>query len=257
MDIPHCRAPVATDILATLMSAEPQAQPAASDSPLTHAGFIPLQKRARFLIATLYVCVATSALAALIGVASTPFLQEQGFGHEVGPIGSLLILASAALSLIDWGVYVVTAIVFFVWFYPAYANLRSLKARHISHEPYWAFLGFMVPLVNLVHPPEMMSEAWKESEPVNKQDAPEDLLRPPWIGTWWITFLVFNLVSWVSSTVIYDKRDPSTWLTSELVLTAATALAIVSVLCLITAVRAITARQEHRLRELYRPDDPH
>lgn len=127
----------------------------------------------------LYVQAAVSMAAAAIG-----YTQGHDFdGSGDSPVYSML-------SLIQLRVFVIGAIVFFVWLYRAVANAHALGARGFSSSPVMAIVWYFIPLGNLFMPYLTMRDTWKASTNPRDWEAADG---SPAIGLWWFFWLAGNI----------------------------------------------------------------
>lgn len=164
-------------------------QPAATAG----AGFVPLARLARWSV-SLLLLFSISYAANQIIKGATP---DQDL-----PIGLTALVALVAV--------LPSTVVFLVWVYRIYANLRPLGARQLKVTPGWAVGYFFIPIINLFKPYQIMDEAWKASEPgavARGWPSPEYKGRSlPVLGWWWFSWLAWNLAWRVETTV---SRNPS------------------------------------------------
>lgn len=95
--------------------------------------------------------------------------------------------------------FVVTAILFWQWMRRAYNNLPTF-GRVGQHNTAWAFWGWVVPIMNLFRPYQMMKELWLAPSP---QGPNRDATL---IGWWWAFWLIDGFIG---QTVLRQYRDPS------------------------------------------------
>lgn len=85
---------------------------------------------------------------------------------------------------------VVTAIAFLAWLYQARVNVRALGARRLRYERSWTLLGFLVPVLNVFRPYQVMREIWQASDPeVENAFAWKTAPVPPLLRCWWALFV--------------------------------------------------------------------
>lgn len=93
-----------------------------------------------------------------------------------------------------------TGIVFIVWLLLAHRSDRLSDDRR-KHRSFWAWLGWLVPFVNLVMPPKMVNDVRTASQP-------ED--RPPakgLLGAWWACLLVGGVISRIAGNDTVEGVD--------------------------------------------------
>ena len=94
-----------------------------------------------------------------------------------------LLLARAPLSAL-------TAIAFVGWLWVATANLRNAGAR-VRHAPGWALGSWLVPILNLWRPKQMVDDVWRASMPGVPPGVDLRFVRKPVVVTaWWAAYLI-------------------------------------------------------------------
>ena len=63
------------------------------------------------------------------------------------------------------GIFLVTGIVFIVWFRDAYKNVGRLGVAGLRWSSGWAVGAWLVPFLNLRRPKEMLNDMWRGSNP--------------------------------------------------------------------------------------------
>lgn len=150
-------------------------------------------------------------------------------------------------------VFIVTMIVFLVWFRRTYRNLGALGARSLRFKAGWAIGAWFVPFLNLFRPFNMASDIWKASNP-EMTDEP----GTPWqtqrssrlLAFWWTSWVISNWTSQAAfrfsdnqQNLDQLQRMNSAWLIADVASAVATILAI-------AVVSKITRRQEQRAQKL-------
>jgi hypothetical protein len=85
-----------------------------------------------------------------------------------------------------------TALVFLLWFRRAYWNLLALGAGRLRYTGGWAVWGWLVPLLSLVRPKQLLNDIWRASDPAVPVGRPEAWRRRPVPSVliwWWLVFL--------------------------------------------------------------------
>jgi tetratricopeptide (TPR) repeat protein len=85
-------------------------------------------------------------------------------------------------------------VVYSLWVYRLSKNLSALHVRDLKFTPAWAVASFIIPILNLIRPYEVMTELWKASDP--KVDLDDDLswkgaIRGTIVTYWYILWLLF------------------------------------------------------------------
>lgn len=143
-----------------------------------------------------------------------------------------------------------TAVFFILWLDRARRNLPALGARDLKYGPGWVLFGFVVPLVNLVRPYQVVKEVWKASDPAAEDGTAATRERLPGsaaIGGWWVFWLLADgaarLANRYGSSQI-ESLDGLASLTRLFI--AFEILRILAALLATRVVRGIDARQERK-----------
>jgi hypothetical protein len=160
-----------------------------------------------------------------------------------------------ALGASEVVVTIATGVVFCVWTYRAYKNLRLLGVRGLKHSPGWVVGYFFIPILNLFRPCAVFLEMWKASDP----DAPLDDAYA-WqhrsggvlVGWWWACYLISGVISYVSFRVSILSLNPTLdQLNTQFTFaTLASGTSIVAALLAILVVKRIQDRETETYRRL-------
>jgi hypothetical protein len=110
------------------------------------------------------------------------------------------------------GAVVATGVVFVVWFVRAYRNLAALGVEGLRHRPGWAGVAWLVPLVNLVVPKELVDDLWRASDPGPAAPSAEWRHRPvpTRVHLWWASVLssgvLVGVAQWVLASGVVSPR---------------------------------------------------
>jgi hypothetical protein len=108
-------------------------------------------------------------------------------------VGYVLGLSTA---LVSSGVFAATGITFLAWLFYARANAEMLAPwRHRRAKP-WLIFGWIVPIVCLWFPRQIMDDIWVSSKPgeLGKASGFAFARRPVLVWVWWNALLVALLV---------------------------------------------------------------
>jgi hypothetical protein len=83
---------------------------------------------------------------------------------------NLLDSRTRTVNLISSAAYLVTAFAFWFWIYRAYQNHETLARRGVYYSPAWAVVGFIIPLISLFRPYQVVSEMWDEAHVQEGED---------------------------------------------------------------------------------------
>ena len=149
------------------------------------------------------------------------------------------------------GLGLVSAVVFLMWTSAHTKRLIGLGVADMRYAPKWSVWGFIVPIINLFRPYQVMSELWKASDLMPGPDDPWVKKPTPLIVNLWFAILVVDniagrLISRASLDTIEEVLRAS-WFTVLL-----DALGVVTALIALRLVMEIDTRlrvSEERLAE--------
>jgi hypothetical protein len=148
---------------------------------------------------------------------------------------------NAVIGFVQFGLFVLTAIVFIRWFRRAYRNVEPLGGNPRFNEG-WAVGAWFVPVLNLWRPKQIANDIWRESGPEPSDDVPSLL------AFWWGLFLLSSWVGQVAARLGFggDSADELRGATAAFL--AGDAVDVVAAVLAIVVVRRLTARQEESAR---------
>jgi hypothetical protein len=91
------------------------------------------------------------------------------------------------LAMMRIGLVGISALLFGSWLYRSRINGRAFGARRFQYPRKWALLGFVVPLLNLIRPLQVVCEVWRVSDP-RATENPFDwkvIEVPRFVHAWW------------------------------------------------------------------------
>jgi hypothetical protein len=148
------------------------------------------------------------------------------------------------LSLIDLGVRTLAGIVVVVWFWRAYKNLRSMGRA--SRGTGWALACWVVPIMNLFRPYQMMKELVRESPRVRGNEGAAAT------GLWWMLYVVAILGGRAIWFLPEDTLDEI--IRNDLLRTVFVGAWVLAGVALLVNIRVVTRHQDAWFDPL--PDDP-
>jgi hypothetical protein len=89
----------------------------------------------------------------------------------------------------------VSAVVFLMWTSAHTKRLIELGVTDMRYAPTWSVWGFIVPIINLFRPYQVMSELWKASDLMPGPDDPWVKKPTPLIVNLWFAILVVDNVA--------------------------------------------------------------
>ena len=199
--------------------------------------------RATIVKVLLIAGAVVSALWLLVGAISLRFPPlSDGQQFEDNQFGGFLVLIIFLLAVLDVLLYLATVVVFPMWLYRSYKNLRAFNSWvRLDYSPGWAVGSFFIPFVNLVVPYRAVRETWQKSGP------PDEALisqpnPPPSFPLWWLFWLLCSITGNISLRVSFNENVPES--TATMIGMVADAAAILAAAFAYLVVDAIDKRQE-------------
>ena len=90
---------------------------------------------------------------------------------------------------------VVAAILFVVWLWRARANAEAIAPVPHVRGKAWIVFGWVVPVVNLWFPYQIVQSIWRTSDPSRVAGGPTRVPTSPLVVVWWVAFLFFASTS--------------------------------------------------------------
>ena len=158
--------------------------------------FIPLHTPARWATGLLIATLAMAWVAVGVDLAELRLLlRATGGDHVALEAREAQFTTNEILLWIQVTLFVATAVAFLAWLFQARVNLRAFGVRRPSYSRHWVVWSFLVPLVNLFRPYQVIREIWQASDPkshdaFNWRSLPVSKLLP----AWWALFLGWGLL---------------------------------------------------------------
>lgn len=205
------------------------AEPAAPPAP----EFSSLRGRALITVAALGTVGAVTLLTG--GLTAVEYLIAQGLADEPGSTSAALdwvVPPHRVLIGAQYAALPVTVFAFLFWFYRARVNLNASGAQKLFWPPVASWLGWLVPIANLVIPSLMTAEVLRAS----RRSA-----RAPWllVGAWWASWIASIQLERELTTLV--DTDPDAAAVSAVVADRAANLVEPALRSLATAVAAVLA----------------
>jgi tetratricopeptide (TPR) repeat protein len=216
----------------------------------------PNHRRARITVIALGVCVLISVLTVVFSFTALELFQRLDRNDFTMAEITTFDERARTLALFDAGAYLVTAIIFLFWIYRAYHNHAQLARRGSEYSPNWAVFGFIIPIISLVRPYQVVREMWDE---IQADDTHNPLGVTPSHATiliWWWSFLAMNFITRLYSTAATAADSPAgltSATTIDMVVQVAT---IMSAVLAIRIVRRIDTYHDTRQQQLQSADIP-
>jgi len=227
-----------------------------SDSASLFSHFVSTRGTFRWLSALVVVSSAAAWVAVGFDIAEIRLLAR-----SLGP-GSITASERAAHAFVGAVVFEVqtallaaTAIAFVTWLYRARANLRAFGTRHLRFQRNWAIFGFVIPVLNLFRPYQVVQEVWQASTPAAIGPVAWQGVAPSGlVASWWGTFVAFAVIKslawWMQWSGSYDAMRLQIAHGVELL---ADVLAAISVTLVYFVIERITDFQQAKWEQLQPP----
>ena len=109
-----------------------------------------------------------------------------GFGYD-----EKFNILEATLIEVNVSLFIVTSLIFLIWFWQVYANFHVLHPKKATFGKVWAIIGWFLPLLNFYIPFAIMREIWLENQEETDDSLNEKRYR--WVIWWWM----FSLMAFV------------------------------------------------------------
>ncbi|WP_284652591.1 DUF4328 domain-containing protein [Flavobacterium terrisoli] len=135
------------------------------------------------------------------------------------------------LAIIQMIGMVVSAILFICWFRRAYGNLDRIKQDPL-HSESMAVWSFIIPIICLFRPVQMMYEIWNKTQDKIKELDSNYTIQPNRfsIGVWWFLFIISHFIGRYLMSAAFDDNK-----TMESIITLSQAYMVSDVLQVIEA----------------------
>ena len=149
--------------------------------------------------------------------------------------------------------YIVTGIVFVIWFQRCYKNSQALGASHLRFSSGWAAGAWFVPFLNLVRPKQIADDIWKSTDPAAPAQQGSSWMAnsvPALINAWWGFFIGGAVVGRIVATLSRNSDSLSELRTLDRAAAGAQIITVVAAILAVLVVRAMTTRGEERAATL-------
>jgi hypothetical protein len=156
----------------------------------------------------------------------------------------MIALASIAL-------YLVTAVLFVVWFRRAYQNVSRMGVYGQRWSSGWAVGAWFVPFLNLVRPKQIANDTWRGSDPNLPMSSGLSLVDPPVVfSVWWGLWILGFIVGRVSFSKLQGAETAAALSSASNWLTVADATDALAAGAALIVVHLLSARQSERAQKL-------
>lgn len=146
----------------------------------------------------------------LLMVFADPFLvdwyRDPNLGYEALTRSQAALAATSdSADLLALLSYWVAAVVVMVWLWTARANAEALSARPHTRSRHWAWAGWIVPVVNLWFPYQVVRDVDSASDPRTAHQADASTRRD--VGAWWTFFVAGIVITFLWSFFLASSTD--------------------------------------------------
>jgi hypothetical protein len=229
---------------------EERAEPAAPSRRAGHRHVgvpRPIAGRGNAVLALLALGALADAVAVYTGFAQRSLILRVLEGAEV--TAEEADANDRLYGTVGWvqsGIFLITAVAWFLWIHRASSNQRPLGARHVKYSPGWAVGGWFVPVLNLWRPYQVTAEIWRHSAVAARTRAGETRVRAPsstLVGIWWGAWLLDNFLARLATRGLWDASEATDYLDLTHAMLVSDAFAILSAATAFAVVLRITTWQ--------------
>jgi hypothetical protein len=181
-----------------------------------------------------------------------PVLHERDLIHRVQSGGTITLEEAqraddrvGAMSSIVLVLYLITGIVWIIWFYRARKNADAFGSVFQRFGAGWAIGGWFCPIVNLWFPYVIAKDILDDTERDPNAGWPQRPFRPLLL-LWWLAYVALFVMGFVESAAS-DSKTPDGLHHYTNVVIAATIARLVAAALALVVVRQITAAQTKRI----------
>lgn len=154
----------------------------------------------KFLKMLLGLGAALAVVSMLSSFMQAELLSRDGFSEAEGQANDF---REQIIGLLQFALYLFTAVIFGCWIVRANKNVRALGADDLRITPGWAVGYFFVPIVNLWRPYQAMKDLWRASHsPTSWVSTTSGSILP----AWWTLWLLSNFLGQVSFNVMMNAQ---------------------------------------------------
>ena len=218
-------------------------------------------KRANYAIYVLYGIIILNILTMISLFFLYNLLSEvnNGWNYTLEEL-KMAFIRTGILALLKTILFIISAVLFLNWFRRAHANLHRADTEGLKFEHETAVWGFIIPILNLFRPVQIMKEIWfKTQEKI--QELKEDY-KPDYslvlVGIWWAFFLFSRFFSsyvsfdanWMNSKIQIEEQLENTYYTF-----ISFALEIISAFITIKLIKKVSQKENILYQEILKSPD--
>ncbi len=145
-----------------------------------------------------------------------------------------------AIAMTYIGTLILAGIAFIFWMHMAYRNLEPLRGLLQGHSPWWVIFGWIIPIISLFRPYQLMKEIYRDSSP----GLPGRGEATPLLPIWWALWLVGGWISSVAGNFVFRGETARDFITADRFYIATDALALAALVFALVLVHRITSNQQ-------------
>ncbi|HWM12228.1 MAG TPA: DUF4328 domain-containing protein [Solirubrobacteraceae bacterium] len=214
--------------------------------------YIPLRGRVQAVTIVFVLMALLCAAAVWSGWLEAQLMDRLIAGEEVTDADATANDDRQALvGLIQFAVWIASAVVFIRWMHGAYRNVTIVAPTERRYGAGWAIGSWFVPIMNLFRPKQITNDIWRAGGR-DEQDA-----QPGWllIG-WWTFYLLGNFVVNIAARSYTDAESADELRTGTILFMVSDVLSVVGALLAIVVVRRATDRLDEKAAATPPPAPP-
>lgn len=157
-------------------------------------------KRAKNAVLLIYIIMGISIISLFSGYLQYNLLNKVLYGGIVSNAEATANdLREQIIGLAYSITYIVSVVMFIMWFRRAYFNLHT-KVKTLSYSEGWAAGSWFVPILCLFRPYQIMTEIYEETKKLFKKHAiqTENELHTRYVGIWWTFWIISSFVGQIN-----------------------------------------------------------
>ena len=156
----------------------------------------PNHQQSKNLIILIWIVLILDVVSFISSYYQYTLLQAIANGHNF-PIETLTAndTRERYIALAYLAAFIISAITFAEWFRRAYYNLHQ-KVSHLSHNEAWAAGSWVVPIINVYRPYQIMKELYRETKEYLTHHGIEinQSLSTKYLGYWWALWITNGVI---------------------------------------------------------------
>ncbi|MCK2212845.1 DUF4328 domain-containing protein [Actinomadura sp. ATCC 31491] len=152
-------------------------------------------------------------------------------------------LVHGVSGIVETVTYLAAAVAFLVWLYRTRVNAEALAPHAHRHSRVWAVLGWVVPIVALWFPKQVVDDVWDAS--ARTPSPPKALFH-----AWWAAWLVSNWGAGLISRALFRAEEAEEYAAAARFDVVSIGLSLIAAALAVPVVLRITQAQERRREEL-------